>query len=535
MIAPRPGVQLVWFKRDLRITDHAPLAQAAARGPVVALYVYEPELLRSAEFDACHLDFINQCLAELRDALAQRGCPLLLLTGTVPDVLQPLHQQLGIAALWSHEETGLEVTYARDRRVGDWCRIMGVPWHELPQTGVIRRLRSRDGWARRWDRRMAAATLAAPTHMTTAAALCNLAAVAAANPMRSSVELGVAGNPRPQAWPGGESRAIHALHTFLNERGVNYRREMSSPTTGFESCSRLSPYLAWGAISMRTVHQACEARRRELRLARDVALAVDPRWFGSLQSFSGRLRWHCHFMQKLEDEPRIEFENFSRAFDGLRDDTPDEQRLQAWQAGQTGYPMVDACMRALHAGGWVNFRMRAMLVSFAAHHLWLHWRSFAPFLARQFIDFEPGIHYSQVQMQSGTTGINTVRIYSPVKQALDQDPQGLFIRQYVPELAPVPTSYLAQPQLMPGRLQARLGVHIGTTYPAPIVDHASAYRAARERIAAVRRSASARSEAQRVLARHGSRRSGSPTPRQRRTASRDNQPGQSQLSLLPEE
>jgi deoxyribodipyrimidine photo-lyase len=191
-------------------------------------------------------------------------------------------------------------------------------------------------------------------------------------------------------------------------------------------------------------------------------------------------------------------------------------------------------MRALHAGGWINFRMRAMLVSFAAHHLWLHWRSFAPYLARQFIDFEPGIHYSQVQMQSGTTGINTIRIYSPIKQALDQDPEGEFIRRYVPELQPVPTAYLSQPELMPMQLQQRIGVYIGRDYPAPIVNHASAYKAARERLAQVRRGSVARSEATRVLARHGSRRSGTPQVGKSRTQRAAPEPAV-QLSLLPSE
>ena len=528
------GVQLVWFKRDLRVADHEPLAEAAARGPVIALYGYEPSVLQSAEFDVCHLDFINDCLRELRAALARRGCPLLIRVGEFPQLLQQLHDEFGIAALWSHEETGLEVTYARDRRVGRWCREQNIVWHEVPQTGVFRRLKSRDGWARRWDRRMSAPIVATPKSIETLPALRDLAAIASRHPLRSAAELGVAGQSRPQAWRGGESLAHEALQSFLQQRGVNYRREMSSPTTGFDACSRISAHLTWGSISLRSVHHACEARRRELRIARDLDLAVDTRWFGSLQSFSGRLRWHCHFMQKLEDEPRIEFENFSRAFDGLRDELPDRERLEAWQAGQTGYPMVDACMRALHAGGWVNFRMRAMLVSFAAHHLWLHWRSFAPYLARQFVDFEPGIHYSQVQMQSGTTGINTVRIYSPIKQALDQDPEGIFIKRYVPELQPVPAVYLAEPHRMPAQLQQRLGVIIGRHYPSPLVEHATAYKAARERIAAIRRGSTARSEAERVLERHGSRRSGIPQLPQRR-ARRVAAAGVAQLPLLPEE
>ena len=529
MTTSDPAPQLVWFKRDLRVADHEPLARAASRGPVIALYVYEPSVLRAPEFDACHLDFINDCLDELRDSLARLGCPLLLRVGECPDVFAELQRALGFRTLWSHEETGLEVTYARDRRVAAWCREQGVEWQELTQSGVIRRLANRDGWARRWDQRMSMPLVPAPPRVDTVAALCDLAAVAAANPLRGAAELGVAGTHRTEAWRGGERRALAVLHSFLQGRGVDYRRGMSSPVTGFDACSRLSAYLAWGAISLRTVHQACEARRREIRAARDAGSALDPRWLGSLQAFSGRLRWHCHFLQKLEDEPRIEFENFSRAYDGLREQAPDAARLDAWCAGQTGYPMVDACMRALHAGGWINFRMRAMLVSFAAHHLWLHWRGFAPYLARQFIDFEPGIHYSQVQMQSGTTGINTVRIYSPIKQALDQDPEGAFIRRYVPELAAVPVQYLAQPHTMPADLQQRTGVRIGRTYPAPLVDHASAYRAARERIAAVRRTTAARAEAERVQAKHGSRRSG--PPQARANARRDT----AQIPLLDEE
>lgn len=515
------NLQLVWFKRDLRVTDHEPLALAARQGPVVALYVYEPSVLRSADFDRCHLDFINDCLVELRDALARIGCPLLIRIGECPEVLEDIRHTHGVKALWSHEETGLDVTYARDRRVAAWCRAQGIAWHELPQCGVVRRLRTRDGWARRWDQRMGMPPAPTPTRVTTLAAWRDLSAVAAQHPVRDARALGLDGSPRPEALRGGESRGRQVLDSFLRERGVNYQREMSSPVTGFHACSRISPYLAWGALSLRTAHQAVETRRRDLAEARAAGAPIDGRWQGSLRSFSGRLRWHCHFMQKLEDEPRIEFENFSHAFDGLREQDVDAARLEAFCAGRTGYPMVDACMRALHAGGWINFRMRAMLVSFAANHLWLHWRAFAPYLARQFIDFEPGIHYSQVQMQSGTTGINTPRIYSPIKQALDQDPDGRFIRRYVPELEAVPIEYLAQPHTLPMSLQQRLGVRIGHRYPAPIVDHATAYRAARERIAAVRRTPEAHAAADQVQARHGSRRSGlAPTSKRqpRRTA-----------------
>ena len=163
-------------------------------------------------------------------------------------------------------------------------------------------------------------------------------------------------------------------------------------------------------------------------------------------------------------------------------------------------------MRCLAATGWLNFRMRAMLVSFAAYHLWLHWRPVGMHLATKFVDFEPGIHWSQTQMQSGVTGINTVRIYSPTKQLQDQDPDGVFVRRWVPELAGVPTKLLAEPFQMTRAEQDAAGCVIGGDYPAPVVEHKAAVQAAKDRVYAARRTDEAKAEAKRVYEQHGSRR-----------------------------
>jgi deoxyribodipyrimidine photo-lyase len=210
-------------------------------------------------------------------------------------------------------------------------------------------------------------------------------------------------------------------------------------------------------------------------------------------------------MQKLEDEPSLEFQNLCRAYDGLRENDFSEERFQAWCDGRTGYPMIDACMRALREHRWINFRMREMLVSFASYDLWLHWRKPALFLARHFLDYEPGIHYPQIQMQSGVTGINTIRIYSPEKQGKDQDPTGDFVRRYVPELRQVPTALIWNPSKLTRDEQVRYGCEIGRDYPSPIVDHAQAIREAKAKIYEIRQTGEAREKAVEVAKRHGSR------------------------------
>ena len=258
----------------------------------------------------------------------------------------------------------------------------------------------------------------------------------------------------------------------------------------------MSPHLAFGTLSMRTVHQATEAA---------IAATPDRQLAWALRGFAGRLRWHCHFMQKLEDQPEIEFHNFARVCDGLRESEFNDDHFAAWCGGRTGYPMVDACMRSLKATGWLNFRMRAMLVSFASYHLWLHWRPTGVFLARQFLDFEPGIHWSQMQMQSGTTGINTTRVYNPIKQAQDHDPHGVFVRRWLPALRRVPDAWLFEPWRMPPEVQARCGVRVGQDIATPLVDLASATKAAKARLHALRNQEPIRAAKAAIVEKHGSR------------------------------
>ncbi|HMS03958.1 MAG TPA: FAD-binding domain-containing protein, partial [Gemmatimonadaceae bacterium] len=371
-----------------------------------------------------------------------------------------------------------------------------------PQTGVVRRLPSRDEWAARWEDRMAAPPRSAPERLH--GVMLHSDGVLDATALRSR-GVAVPDDSHPLFVPGGERAARRTLASFLRERGVDYRRAMSSPVTAPAACSRISEHLAVGTLSVRQALHAARHRRAQLREAHRAGEGVDARWFQALQSFESRLHWHCHFMQKLEDEPALEFRCACAPFEALRTPGAHADRLAAWQEGRTGVPFVDACLRALHATGWLPFRMRAMLVSYAAWDLWLDWRDLAPWLARQFVDYEPGIHYMQLQMQSGVTGINTLRIYNPWQQGERFDPTGSYIRRWVPELVALPADFVHRPHDLPPLVQGMYGVTPGVTYPRPFTDHAAAVREAKARVSAVQQAPDTRRAARGVFERHGSR------------------------------
>lgn len=505
--AHKRGLHIVWFKRDLRLHDNAALYEASLRGLVLPLYIAEPAPWREADAAGRHWHFIAESLQDLRDDLARLGAPLAIRQGDAVEVLSAIHRDHGILGLWSHQETGNGWTYERDKRVLDWCRANSIEWREPRQNGVIRRLKVRDGWAKQWDRFMALPVSPAPPMQPIAIDVTGAGAIPEAS------ALGLASDPCPARQRGGRREALTLLETFLHGRGIDYRREMSSPLTGEQSCSRLSPHLAWGTLSMREVAQATWKRMAELKADKT---PEHKRLHASLVSFSGRLHWHCHFMQKLESEPRLEFENLHPAYENLRPDEANPALLQAWSKGETGFPFVDACMRALAETGWMNFRMRAMLMSFASYHLWLPWRASGLVLARLFTDYEPGIHWPQTQMQSGTTGINTIRIYNPVKQGYDQDPDGVFIRKWVPELNCVPNTYIQEPWKW-----SEASRMIGKAYPDRIVDHIAAAKSASDRVWGARRGPSFGRAADVIQEKHGSRKSGlsgTRRPKQRRSS-----------------
>ena len=487
-----PPIQIVWIKKSFRLHDHPALSRAAQQGPVLPLYVVEPEYWALGDTSYRQYAFLKGCVDEFARDLEKLGGRLVTSVGSITNALQDLKSQFSDIALWSHQETGNHWTYQRDEAVRQWCKKNHVIFREPLQFGVWRGAKiDRDHWAKHWDALMAEPLLELPEDI-------EFVAHEYESQMPEPEALGLAHDGIQRLQTPGREAGLEALRSFLYERGEQYRTDMSSPVTGEDGCSRMSPHLTYGTLSMREIYQATQKRIAEVR---SLPKSEKGTWSGALSAFVGRLHWHCHFTQKLELEPELEWLPMARAYTKLREASNDTERLKAterltaYEAGRTGYPFVDACMRYLRATGWINFRMRAMLMSFASYDLWLPWQKSGEVLARLFTDYEPGIHWPQTQMQSGVTGINAIRIYSPIKQGIDQDPAGTFTRQWVPEIAHLSDKLLQTPWLSDEELD----------YPPPIVEHREAAREAKSRIWAIKGTAAAKEEAEKVYEKHGSR------------------------------
>ncbi|CAG4927965.1 unnamed protein product [Acidocella sp. C78] len=257
-------ISVVWFKRDLRLADHAALSAAARAGAVLPLVIVEPDYWRLADVSHRHYAFLAGCIEDLAAAIAAAGGRLLVRVGPAVEVLEALRRRLGGFSLWSHEETGNRWTHARDRAVRRWARGQGVTWTELRNFGVIRGpALNRDRWAAQWDRMMAAPSLPPPRGIAWATPPEGVAAAC----VPAAAALGLAPDGLRHGQAPGRAAALETLGSFLARRGEDYTRAMSSPVSGEAACSRLSPYLAYGCLSIREAAQAAWRRQREVPAA----------------------------------------------------------------------------------------------------------------------------------------------------------------------------------------------------------------------------------------------------------------------------
>jgi deoxyribodipyrimidine photo-lyase len=479
----KPEINIVWFKRDLRLQDHLPLQMAVATNkPVLLLYFYEPTVMQYGDSDERHWCFVQESLADMNAQLRKYHVQILAICNEVIDSFKRIQHHYTIQRIFSHEETGNALTYKRDKQVAVFCKQENIEWIEAPANGIVRKLYNRKHFSERW-----LSTMSAPIYEVALENIQSLHADVQWLPQYTTVHVS---NALMQ--PGGVTAAQKYLHSFLYERKQYYSKHISKPELSRKSCSRLSPYLAWGNISMKQVYQA------SIQAINDTG---DKR---NIYFFMSRLHWHCHFIQKFETECRMEFENLNTGFNTIRKVVNDTY-VKAWQEGKTGYPLIDACIQCVRATGYLNFRMRSTLVSFFTHHLWQPWQAGVHFLAKQFLDYEPGIHYPQFQMQAGTMGVNTIRIYNPVKQSVDHDAEGVFIKKWLPVLNAIPTEHVHKPWLMTTAEQLMYGIVLGKDYPLPIVDIEVTGKYAREHLWAVKKSKDVQKQNERILHIHTKR------------------------------
>ena len=469
-------INIFWFKRDLRLLDNEPLNNAVSqKEKLLLIYCFEPSLKKNRHYSTKHWNFIKESINDLNIFLKNIDTHIHTYNKEITDVLKEIQEKFIVKKIFSHNETGLNVTFSRDILLKEFCQNNSIQWEEEINNGVFRGLKNRKNWIKKWR-----------DHMKSPLVLFKGEKNDFIN-IKKKQNFKVKDSKILQK--GGVSSGIKYLDSFLDSRHTKYQNNISKPEASRTSCSRLSPYMSWGNISTR---YAWQRAKEQIQNGKSKF---------QLNGFTSRLRWQAHFIQKFEMECQMEFRSVNKGYQNLVKPI-NKKFISAWEKGKTGYPLVDASMRCVVETGYLNFRMRALLVSFLTHHLWQPWQSGVIHLARNFLDFEPGIHYSQFQMQAGETGINMIRIYNPTKNAKEHDKEGVFIKKWIPELIKIATPLLFEPWKMSLIDQETCECKIGKDYPKPIVDISETYKYAASKLWSIKSDPKVKEESSRILQKH---------------------------------